>query len=246
MRSPASASAAIARRGGSLAGIVRPSTARDRPLHLARISRRHRSKTVHQPIGAAAHLLEIEWLRGWAVRRPAEEIPLAGTDPELADDVELRRSLDAFGDNQGAPSVREVAERPEDLERGFLVHAALDERHVDLDDVESDLAQQAEAGVARADVVRGKADPGDTTRLDGLAHPADVLDRLPFGELEDDVARVEPVADDHPQQRVDAEPVHLHGPWRQVDRQRPRQTQARRGLHDGVDAREIELAGAPG
>ena len=53
-------------------------------------------------------------------------------------------------------------------------------------------------GVAGADVVGREADARPRGRPRPPAQPADVLDRLALGQLEDDVAWIEPVADDHP------------------------------------------------
>ena len=74
----------------------------------------------------------------------------------------------------------------DDLQRGVAHGAALDERQVDLDDVEAELAEQPQAGVAGADVVGREPDAGDAAGLDGLAQPVEVLDRLALGQLEDD------------------------------------------------------------
>ena len=92
--------------------------------------------------------------------------------PERADDVELGRRLDALGDDQRAPPVGEVAQRPDDLERRVVDGAALDQRQVDLDDVELELAEQPQPGVAGTDVVGREADPGDAARLDRAAQRA--------------------------------------------------------------------------
>ena len=108
----------------------------------------------------------------------------------------------------------------------FWPFAALDQRQVDLDDVEAQLAQQAEAGVPGADVVGRDANAGHPAGLHGDPQAVDVLDRLALGQLEDDPPRIEPVPDDHAQERVDAELVHLERPRREVDRQRARQAEA--------------------
>ena len=154
-----------------------------------------RSRSISQSV-LRLERLEVERLGRRAVGRAAEQVALPGADPERADDVELGRRLDALGDDQRAPAVGQVAQRPDDLERGVVDGAALDERQVDLDDVEPELAEQPQPGVAGADVVGGEPDAGDPAGLDRAAQPADVLDRLALGQLEDDVARVEAVADD--------------------------------------------------
>ena len=162
--------------------------------------------------------VEVERLGRRPVGRAAEQVALTGADPERADEVELGGRLDPLGDDQRAPAVGQVAQRADDLERGLVDGAALDERQVDLDDVELELAEQPQPGVAGTDVVGGEADPGDAAVLGRAAQPADVLDRLALGQLEDDVARVEAVPDQHAQQGVDAELVDLHRPRREVDR----------------------------
>ena len=178
--------------------------------------------------------------------RPAQQVALARPDPERADDVELGGRLDALGHDERAPAVGQVAQRPDDLEGRVAEGAALDQRQVDLDDVEPELAEQPQAGVPGADVVGRDPDAGHAARLDRAPQPVQVLDRLALGQLEDDPARVQPVADDQADQRVDAEVVHLHRPRREVDREVAGQAQAGGGLHDRVQAGEVELAGPAG
>ena len=67
-----------------------------------------------------------------------------------------------------------------------LADAALHERQVDLDDVEVDLAEQPQAGVAGADVVGGEAHPGPAAGLDVRPQLVEVLDLLALGQLEHD------------------------------------------------------------
>ena len=86
---------------------------------------------------------------------------------------------------------------------------ALDQREVDLDDVEAKLAEQPQARVPGADVVGGHADPGHPAGVDGAPQPTDVLDRLALGQLEDQVAGIQSVPIDHLEERVDAELVRL-------------------------------------
>ena len=152
------------------------------------------AQAVDQPVGAPAQRIEVERLGRRPVGRAAEQVALARPDAERADEVELGGRLDALGDDERAPAVGQVAQRADDLERGLVDGAALDERQVDLDDVELELAEEPEPGVAGADVVGGEADAGDPAVLGRAAQPADVLDSLAFGQLEDDVARVEAVA----------------------------------------------------
>ena len=105
-------------------------------------------------------------------RRPAQQVALPGADAERADDLELGRRLDALGHDERAPAVGQVAQRPDDPRRLVAGGAALDERQVDLDDVEAQLAQQPQAGVAGTDVVGRDADAGDAAGLDGAAQPS--------------------------------------------------------------------------
>ena len=127
---------------------------------------------------------------------------------------------------------------------GVVDGAALDQRQVDLDDVEAELAEQPQAGVPGADVVGREADARHAAGLGRAAQPVDVLDGLALGQLEDDVPRIEAVANDHPQQRVDAEVVHLERARREVDRQRAGQPEPGRRLHHGVQAGDVELGRA--
>ena len=96
------------------------------------------------------------------------------------------RGLDALRDDRRLPLRGELLQGPEDGVRRILADAALHERQVDLDDVEVDLAEQPEPGVARADVVRGEAHPGPAAGLDVPPELLEVLDLLSLGELQHD------------------------------------------------------------
>ena len=137
------------------------------------------------PLPRTSASRSIESAVGASAGRP-EQVALAGPDAERADDLELRRRLDALGDDERAPAVGQVAQRPDDLERRVADGAALDQREVDLDDVEAELAEQPQAGVAGPDVVGGDADARDPAGLEGAAEPVDVLDGLALGQLQDD------------------------------------------------------------
>ena len=60
------------------------------------------------------------------------------------------------------------------------------QRQVDLDHVETELAQQPKAGVARADVVGRDPHAGVLDRDERGPEPVGVPDRLALGQLEDD------------------------------------------------------------
>src|SRR4029079_4235079 len=185
----------ILRRFGSLAGMRLASTVTKGPARVAlRRSCRHHAQAVDQPVGAPAERIEVERLGRRAVRRSPEQVALPRPDPERTDELELGRRLDPLGDDQRAPAVGEVAQRPDDLERRLVDGAALDQRQVDLDDVELELAEEAKPGVAGADVVGGEADAGDAAVLSRATKSGDVLYSLAFGQLEDDVPRIQAVA----------------------------------------------------
>src|SRR4051794_26614072 len=101
--------------------------------------------------------------------------------------------------------------------RRVLDSAALHEREVDLDDVEVDLAEQAQPGVSGTDVVRGEAHPRPTTRLDVGPQLVEVLDLLALGQLEDDPVERDVMAAEDCLQVADAELARLERPRRQVD-----------------------------
>src|SRR5207247_1137360 len=63
-----------------------------------------------------------------------------------------------------------------------------------LDDVEADLAQEAEAGVAGPDVVGRETHAGAATGIDVLPQLIEVLHALSLGQLEDDLVERDPVA----------------------------------------------------
>ena len=196
---------------------------------------------------APAERVEVERLGRRAVRRPAEQVALARPDPERADDVELGRRLDPLGDDQRAPAVGQVAQRPDDLERGLADGAALDQRQVDLDDVEAELAEQPQPGVAGADVVGGDA----ACRRPGRPRRRGAAGRCPRPPRARS-ARGRRGAGPAPWRTIIRSSAwtlnssDLQRPRRQVDRQRAGQAQPRGGLHDRVEAGEVELGGPAG
>ena len=118
----------------------------------------------------------------------------------------------------------------------------LDERQVDLDYVELELGQEAQPGVAGADVVGRDAHPGRATRVHRTDQPVHVLDGLAFGEFEDDPLRVDPVAGQGLHEAVDAEFVGFEGARRDVEGQAA--GEARRVANAEivvVEAGEVEL-----
>ena len=71
--------------------------------------------------------------------------------------------------------------------------AALDQRQVDLDDVELDLAQQPETGVAGPDIVGRDAHPRLATGSHVPSQLLEVLDLLPLRQLEHELVGRDPV-----------------------------------------------------
>ena len=123
------------------------------------------------------------------VAGPAQQVALAGRDLELAQHPQLLGRLDALGDRDRALAPGEVQERAQDRARGVALRAFLHEREVDLHDVEADLREEAQAGVAGADVVGRDADAGVLEQRDVAAQPVEVGDVLALGQLDDDAAR---------------------------------------------------------
>ena len=87
--------------------------------------------------------------------------------------------------------------------------AALDQRQVDLDDVELDLGQEPETGVAGTDVVRGQADAGGAAGCRVAPQPVEVVDLLALGQLDDELGREDPAAFEDGRQlaRVEEPPI---------------------------------------
>ena len=164
---------------------LRGRSASRNPYH----SRRHRPHSLDEPVAALERGPAGRSTRSRPVGRAAQQVALAGPDPERAHELELRGRLDPLGDDQRAPAVGQVAQGLDDLERRVADGPALDEREVDLDDVEAELAEQPQAGVAGPDVVGGEADARDPARVAGAAQAIDVLDGLALGQLDDDPFR---------------------------------------------------------
>ena len=80
--------------------------------------------------------------------------------PETQERSDLRGALDPLGNDEGAGARGELDHRTDDGVGRPLRLAALDEGQVHLQDVELDLRQEPEAGVAGADVIGREANPG--------------------------------------------------------------------------------------
>ena len=75
----------------------------------------------------------------------------------------------------------------------------LDERAVDLDDVERQLAEVRQARIAGTEVVECKLDPGILERRDHRSRILDIGKQRAFGEFDDQSARRQPVLGERPQ-----------------------------------------------
>src|SRR5439155_16047520 len=105
---------------------------------------------------------------------------------ELDQAVALLGLLDAFGDDLEALVAGKAQQEADEVSRrGVLVDVA-HEGHVELDELGSEVGDGAEAGVARAEVVDGDAEPGAAQRLELPADLQEVAQRRALGQLEDD------------------------------------------------------------
>ena len=139
-------------------------------------------------------LVEVNVFVGNFGRGPAQEIALAGIDVQDADHLELLGGLDTLRDRQCPPAPREIDERAEDRQGLNFARSSLDEGQVDLHHIEPELAQQAETGVARADIVGGDADPRVLKGMNRGAQPIRIADHVPFGQLEEHALGGDPVS----------------------------------------------------
>src|SRR5262249_41373681 len=98
-------------------------------------SGRHPDRPAHEG-GKLAEAVEVDALHARRVGRATQEVALRGRQPERPNDDELLGRLDALGNDERLPALGQVAQRLKNLERGVPHRAALDEREVDLDDVE--------------------------------------------------------------------------------------------------------------
>ena len=76
---------------------------------------------------------------------------------EIFEELDLRRHLDAFGDDIHAQPPRHVDDRAYDFEILAALFQAIHEAAVDLQRVDGEFVQVGEAGIARAEVVDGNA-----------------------------------------------------------------------------------------
>ena len=136
------------------------------------------------------------------------------------------------------PARGELLERAQDAVRRVVEDAALDQRQVDLDDVEVDLAQEPQAGVAGADVVRREAHPGPPTGGRVAPQLLQVLDLLALGQLDDQLLRADAAAAEDRGQLDRVELVGLERARREVDAQVDARVEA-------VDARRRRRRGRP-
>ena len=84
--------------------------------------------------------------------------------------------LDALGHDERAGPRRQLHDRAEHRARRAVRGAALDEAEVDLEDVEADLGQEPQAGVAGADVIGREPDAGASAGVDPIRTRVDVVE----------------------------------------------------------------------
>ena len=135
----------------------------------------------------------------------------------------------------------EFLERAQYAVRRVVEDAALDERQVDLDDVEVDLAEEPQAGVAGADVVRGEAHAGPSAGGGVPPELLEVLDLLALGELDDQLLGADPAAAEDRRELDRVELVGLEGPRREVDAQVDPVVEAVEPVGDDRQAGHVQL-----
>ena len=190
--------------------------------------------------------LEVEPLHASLAGRPTQQVALAGGDPELADDRQLLAGLDALGDDRGAPARGELLQGPQDAVRRVVEDAALDQRQVDLDDVEVDLAEEPQAGVPGTHVVGGEPHPGPAAGGRVAAQLLQVLDLLALGELDDQLVGPDAAPAEDRRQLDRVELVRFEGARRDVDAQVHARLEAVDAAGDDVEAGHVELDRASG
>src|SRR5882672_9854537 len=81
---------------------------------------------------------QVEVDRLWVDERiwGRQQVSLAGGESERANDLELLTGLDPFRHQDHVPAIGEVAQRLQHRVCRLTQHAALNEREIDLDDVE--------------------------------------------------------------------------------------------------------------
>ena len=122
---------------------------------------------------------------------PAEEPALAEVAAEGDHDVCLFEGFNAFGDDVEAQAVAEVDDGGDDLVAVGPVGHGGDEAAIDLEQVEGEGLEVAEAGVSGAEVVEGEAaaklfEPGGD-----LEGGVEVVDEAALGELDDEAVKRE-------------------------------------------------------
>src|SRR3990172_12440359 len=139
-------------------------------------------------------IVDVDCVAHERARRTPEQVALAGSEAQVADNLELMGGLDTFGHDGRRGTIGELSQRSHDRQRRLPQDTALDQAEVDLDQVELDLAEETEAGVSRSDIIRGNPHPDLPASLQVEAEPQDVFDGLAFGELENEARRADAMA----------------------------------------------------
>src|SRR5450756_257412 len=124
--------------------------------------------------------------------RPAEQITLAFVATLRRHQLQLLFRLDAFGDHDFVEAGAEAGDGADDGAGVALVAEIADERLVDLDLIEGELAQVVERGVAGAEVVERQADAEILELLHRRQGAVVVLEQQTLGYLQLDPLRRQP------------------------------------------------------
>ena len=116
--------------------------------------------------------------------RRAQQVALDLGAAERAHVGELLLGLDALDGGDHVEAVREAGDALDDRERALLVRDVLHERAVDLDLVEREAAQVAQAGVAGAEIVHREVDAERAQLMQGGERGRGVLHQHGLGDLE--------------------------------------------------------------
>ena len=122
----------------------------------------------------------------------------------------------------------------------------MDQRQVDLDDVEAELAQQPQAGIAGTHVVGGHADAGALDADERSAQSLGVADALALRQLQRDSIRGHAVPAEDGQEGRGAELGRLQRARRDVDAEAHPIGQVAGAAQDDVERVPIEVGDAAG
>jgi hypothetical protein len=176
--------------------------------------------------------------------RPSDEPALPARDPQVLHELEVLAALDSLGDDARPARLRDVLDRPQELQLHRIARDARDEMLVRLHELGLELRPQAQAREALAQVVDRDAETHAAVKHEGLAHEGEIEGRI-LRELDHHARGLDAQGLEEARGARLVEALLDDELRRDVEEEESRKMASRKRAQDFLDADDVELDQAP-